>query len=165
MQSLLTKIILRWLSTSNLRSKTKVKLLRRTGIKIGDKVIIALHVYMDQSAITIGNSCVLNVGTSIICGAGNAKIFIGNKVQIGPNSTILGITHKIGQRNARAGEGIYQNVKIEDGSWLGANVTVLPGVTIKKGCVIGAGAVVTKSTEPNGLYVGVPAVRKKDLTI
>lgn len=44
MQSLLTKIILRWLLTSDLRSKTKVKLLRRTGIKIGDKVIISLPI-------------------------------------------------------------------------------------------------------------------------
>ncbi|MCR4913326.1 MAG: acyltransferase [Lactobacillus sp.] len=54
-------------------------------------------------------------------------------------------------------------VKIDDGCWIGANVTILPGVHIGKGCVIGAGAVVNKDCEPNGVYVGVPAKRIKDL--
>ena len=40
---------------------------------------------------------------------------------------------------------------------------ILPGVTIAEGCVIAAGAVVNKSTEPDGLYAGVPARRVKDL--
>lgn len=43
--------------------------------------------------------------------------------------------------------------------WLGANATVVPGVTIAEGCVVGAGAVVTRSTEPYGVYLGVPARR------
>jgi len=37
------------------------------------------------------------------------------------------------------------------GSWLGAGVMMLPGVTIGRGCVIGAGAVIVRSSEPNGL--------------
>jgi maltose O-acetyltransferase len=41
---------------------------------------------------------------------------------------------------------------------------VLDGVTIGAGCVIAAGAVVTRDCEPDGLYAGVPAVRKRDLT-
>ncbi len=41
---------------------------------------------------------------------------------------------------------------------------IMPGVTIAEGCVVAAGAVVTRSTEPNGLYAGNPAVRKKDLS-
>lgn len=55
------------------------------------------------------------------------------------------------------------DVVVEDGCWLGGNVTVLPGVTIKKGCIVGAGAVVTKDTEPDGLYAGIPAKRIKEL--
>jgi acetyltransferase-like isoleucine patch superfamily enzyme len=46
--------------------------------------------------------------------------------------------------------------------WLGANVTVTANTTIAKGCVIGANAVVTKDTEPNGVYMGVPARRVKN---
>ena len=47
--------------------------------------------------------------------------------------------------------------------WIGANVTVLPGVTIGKNSVIGAGAVVTKNIPDNCLAVGVPAEIKKRL--
>ena len=54
-------------------------------------------------------------------------------------------------------------VKIDDGCQIGANVTILPGVHIGKEYVIGAGAVVNKDCEPNGVYVGVPAKRIKDL--
>ena len=46
--------------------------------------------------------------------------------------------------------------------WLGANVTVTANVTIERGCIIGANAVLTRSTEPFGLYVGVPARRLRD---
>jgi acetyltransferase-like isoleucine patch superfamily enzyme len=53
-------------------------------------------------------------------------------------------------------------ITLEEDIWLGANVTVTSGVTIAKGCMIGANAVVNRSTEPFGLYVGVPATRKRD---
>ena len=54
-------------------------------------------------------------------------------------------------------------IRVEAGSWLGAGVLVLPGVTIGHGSVIAAGAVVTKSTCADGLYAGVPARRVRDL--
>jgi acetyltransferase-like isoleucine patch superfamily enzyme len=46
--------------------------------------------------------------------------------------------------------------------WLAANVTVTANTTIAKGCVIGANAVVTRDTQPNGVYFGVPARRVRD---
>lgn len=48
-------------------------------------------------------------------------------------------------------------INVEDDVWIGTNVTVLPGVTLKKGSVIGSGAVVTKDTEEFGVYAGIPA--------
>lgn len=54
-------------------------------------------------------------------------------------------------------------VIIERGCWVGLGAIILPGVTVREGCVIGAGAVVVHSTLPNGLYVGNPAKRVKDL--
>ena len=48
-------------------------------------------------------------------------------------------------------------VIIEDDVWLGCNVTILKGVTIGRGSVVAAGAVVTKSCEPYSLIAGVPA--------
>ena len=48
-------------------------------------------------------------------------------------------------------------ITIEGDVWTGANSTILPGVTVARGCVIGANAVLTKDTEPYGVYLGVPA--------
>jgi acetyltransferase-like isoleucine patch superfamily enzyme len=45
---------------------------------------------------------------------------------------------------------------------LGVHATVIGATTIESGCIIGAGAVVTKSTKPNGVYAGVPAKRIKE---
>jgi len=48
-------------------------------------------------------------------------------------------------------------VSVEDGAWIAARVTVLPGVTIGRGSVVAAGAVVTRDVPPNCLVAGVPA--------
>jgi acetyltransferase-like isoleucine patch superfamily enzyme len=55
-----------------------------------------------------------------------------------------------------------QGVTIGDDVWIGAGARILDGVTIARGCVIGAGAVVTRSTRPDGVYLGVPARRHQD---
>ena len=51
----------------------------------------------------------------------------------------------------------FKPVHIGDGSWIGANCTILPGITIGKGCVVAAGAVVVKDCEDNCMYGGNPA--------
>ena len=56
------------------------------------------------------------------------------------------------------GWNIYaQPVKIEDGVWIGGGAIILPGVTIGRNAVIGAGAVVTKDIPANAVAVGSPA--------
>ena len=52
-----------------------------------------------------------------------------------------------------------QDVVIESGGWIGTRAIILKGVTIGKGSVIGAGAVVTKSLSPYSIYVGVPVAK------
>ena len=71
--------------------------------------------------------------------------------------------HEFGPSRQRAGPGAKAPITIGDGCWLGASAMVLPGVEIANGCIIGAGSVVVQNTKPNGLYVGVPAKRIKDL--
>ena len=93
----------------------------------------------------------------------HARITIGRGVWIGPRCTILTQTHEVGDATCRAGRTVSMPVVIGDGCWLGGAVTVLPGVTIGPGCVIAAGAVVTRDCEGDGIYAGVPAVRKRDL--
>lgn len=48
-------------------------------------------------------------------------------------------------------------ITVGDGAWIGANCTILPGVTIGRGAVVAAGSVVTKSIGDNEMYAGVPA--------
>lgn len=76
---------------------------------------------------------------------------------------ILTATHDIGEPSQRAGTWRADRIAIDDGAWLGAATKVLPGVSIGAGWVIAAGSVVTTDCAPNGLYAGVPAVRKSDL--
>lgn len=95
------------------------------------------------------------------------KIIIGNNVLIAPNVQIYTATHPI-ELNERltpieAENGIEYirhtyalPVTIEDGCWIGGSVIILPGVTIGRGSVIGAGSVVTKSIPANSLAVGNP---------
>lgn len=72
------------------------------------------------------------------------------------------VTHELGESNNRAGKAYAKNIIVGQGTWIGANVTILPNVKIGKGCVIAAGSVLTKDCEDNCMYAGVPAkiVRK-----
>lgn len=82
-------------------------------------------------------------------------IDIGDGALIGHNAVITTLDHDLDP--ARRADMHPAPVRIGRGTWLGANVTVLPGVTIGDGAVIGAGSVVTKDVAPNTLVVGVPA--------
>lgn len=93
----------------------------------------------------------------------SAKIIIENKCKIGFQTTFITSNHLIGSSENRGGERLSKPIRVESGCWIGARVTILPGVTIGRGCIIGAGSVVTKDCEPNGVYAGNPAKRIKDL--
>jgi acetyltransferase-like isoleucine patch superfamily enzyme len=91
----------------------------------------------------------------------NAKgtIAIGNDVLIGPSVIIHSANHNWDRSDVpirRQGH-TGKKVTIEDDVWLGARVTVLPGVTVGKGAVVGAGAVVTRDVPPYAVVGGVPA--------
>lgn len=121
-----------------------------------------------EGNISIGNHCSLGIHNIFL--ATRSKIIVGDYVIFGPHVTLVAGDHQInivGKRIAQVTDqekdsNCDRDIIIEDDCWLGANVTVLKGVTIKEGCVIGAGSVVTKSTEPYGVYIGVPARKVKN---
>lgn len=94
---------------------------------------------------------------------GRAGILVEDDVFIAQNVTITAQTHGIGPGTKRAGDVVEEPVRIGRGSWIGTAAVVLPGVTVAPGCIIGAGAVVTRDTEPDSLYTGVPARRVRGL--
>jgi acetyltransferase-like isoleucine patch superfamily enzyme len=84
---------------------------------------------------------------------------IGNDVHIGPCSILVVRSHPK-EDLAIYGKLVSQirgNIIIEDGVWMGANVTILPNITVKKCAIVGAGSVVTKDVEPYSIVAGVPA--------
>lgn len=89
----------------------------------------------------------------------NGSVVIGSKVDLAPRVFIGDGTHVIDVKGVRAaGPGVVREVRIGDGAWLGAGVTVLPGVTIGGKAVIAAAAVVIQSIPGNCVAAGVPAV-------
>lgn len=98
------------------------------------------------------------IGPNGVLGAGGG-IVIGSHVQIGPGVTITAERHIFDDPELSIDEqGVQrQGVIIEDNCWLGGRVTILDGVRVGHGSVIGAGAVVTRSIPPLSVAVGVPA--------
>jgi acetyltransferase-like isoleucine patch superfamily enzyme len=91
-------------------------------------------------------------------------ISVGNDVLLGP-FTILHtgkhVTQRVDIPINRQGY-TFAPIVVEDDVWIGARVTVLAGVTLGKGTVVAAGAVVTRSTEPYSIVAGVPARKIRD---
>ena len=102
----------------------------------------------------MGKNSFINVRSFLDLGA---DIIIGDNVSIGMGTSLINSSHSIGNEDRRAGEVVALPVIIEDGSWIGANVTILPGITIGKGVIVAACSTVTENCSPNCLYAGTPA--------
>ena len=86
-----------------------------------------------------------------------ARITIGDDVQIGPNVQLLTATHPVEAGSRRDKWESARPIRIGDNAWLGGGVVVLPGVSIGKDSVVGAGAVVTHDVPPGVVAAGNPA--------
>ncbi|KRL85491.1 acetyltransferase [Lacticaseibacillus pantheris DSM 15945 = JCM 12539 = NBRC 106106] len=82
-------------------------------------------------------------------------VYIEDNALIGPRTMLISVGHREDPAHRR--DLVLQSVHIKQGAWLGANVTVLPGVTIGEDAIVGAGAVVTKDVPANTVVAGVPA--------
>ena len=113
--------------------------------------------------LSIGEGSSIPKGSTLYCTG--ATLTIGRKVIFGPKPTIITGDHRIdilGKYiiDVSDKDKLSENdmpVVIEDDVWCGANVTILKGVTIGRGSVVAAGAVVTKSFPPYSIIGGVPA--------
>ncbi|BDD02570.1 sugar O-acetyltransferase [Aureibacter tunicatorum] len=85
-----------------------------------------------------------------------APVTIGDNVMIGPNCVLTTATHPVDAKTRHSLLEFAKPIVLEDGVWLGASVTVCPGVTIGENSVIGAGSVVVKDIPANTVAVGNP---------
>ena len=120
------------------------------------KVYIAgkLDLYGDgdiYSRLEVGERTTINTPCAIEL---NANVYIGKAVGIGHNTIIITSNHEVGTAERRLGKIVRRPVRIEDGAWIGACVTILPGVTVGPGAVVSAGSVVTRDVPANAQVAG-----------
>lgn len=108
-----------------------------------------------------GTDVVLGNNSGIGCYAQISNhVRIGNDVMMGPYCFIYTSNHQTNSTDIpmwKQGFSAPRPVVIDDDVWIGSRVTILPGVHIGKGCVLGAGAVITKDVPPYAVVGGNPA--------
>lgn len=142
---------------ARLRRALVTPLLARAGEDVN---IEAGAVFGSGAQIVLGARSGLGVDADI-----HGPVTIGDDVMMGPRCTILTRNHRIDDVTVpmnQQGFGDYHPVVIEDDVWIGANVTIMPGVRVGTGSVLAAGAVVAHDVPPFSIVGGVPAKVLRD---
>lgn len=133
----------------------------------GTKIIIEAGVVIDAFVkikpvggtgdIRIGEHSVINSGCVLYSGNG---ISIGAYVLVAANCTFAPVNHQYRSRNRRIIEQRFQpsrgGIIVEDDVWIGANVVLLDGAVLRKGCVVGANSLVRDAREAYSINIGNP---------
>jgi len=130
-------------------------------MRFGRGVMIGSHSFFaaaGSGAIEVGDGVGFNSNVHINASVGGV-IRIGDRCLVGPNVVMRTADHRFDRTDIpiQAQGHRIADIVIEDDVWLGANVTVVGGVSIGKGAVVGAGAVVTRDVPPMVVVGGVPA--------
>jgi len=129
-------------------------------IEIGNNVYIGHNTFLKgyyKNVLKIGDNTWIGQNCFLHSGGG---LIIGNNVGMGPCVKVLTHVHEEPDHleiPILFCEQIYKTVVIEDDCDIGIGAIILPGITIGRGCLIGAGSVVTKNVEPFSVVAGNPA--------
>jgi UDP-2-acetamido-3-amino-2,3-dideoxy-glucuronate N-acetyltransferase len=119
-----------------------------SGAKIGDGCVLGQNVFVGNR-VTIGRNCKIQNNVSIY-----DNVHLEEDVFCGPSMVF---TNVINPRSQFVRKDEYLNTLVKKGVTIGANATIVCGVTLGEYCFVGAGAVVTKDVKPFALVAGVPA--------
>ncbi len=127
-------------------------------IEIGDRVRI--YSYLHRTELNVGRGATLSVGDDTFINNGvvlscRKELRIGARCQVAPQVIVMDSDYH--EVDDRTGEAKEAPVVIEDDVWLATRAMILRGVTVGRGAVVAAGAVVTKDVPPYTLVAGVPA--------
>lgn len=120
-------------------------------------------VYLRKLGVKMGRNTYANLGFRIVSDDCKTRVIIGDNVSIAPNVVL--ITCSSANNGKKINKIPYVNnclwkedkIVIADDVWIGANVTILPGIHVGECSVIGAGSVVTKNVEPYTIVAGNPS--------
>jgi UDP-2-acetamido-3-amino-2,3-dideoxy-glucuronate N-acetyltransferase len=121
------------------------------GAQIGKNCVLGQNVFMGSKAV-LGNGVKVQNNVSLY-----DSVIIEDDVFCGPSCVF---TNVVNPRSFVERKAEYMETRVKKGASIGANATIVCGVTIGEYAFIGAGAVVTKDVKPYALMVGVPAVQK-----
>jgi acetyltransferase-like isoleucine patch superfamily enzyme len=123
--------------------------------EIGERTSIhfGMRIYGGRGRVRIGQRCTFQIDC-LIAGVGFTDLVIGDDVSVAYRASIILGHHDPQSRNFTA---VVAPVTIENKVFIGASAIVLAGVTLGEGCMVGAGAVVTKSVAPYTIVGGNPA--------
>lgn len=134
--------------------KKQIEIIRNIIGEIKGKFVITAPFYCDYGInITIGNNFYTNHNCTILDGA---KVIFGDNVFIGPNCVFSTAGHPIDSVQRSEGLEIAFPITVGSDVWIGANVSVLPGVSIGNNTIIGAGSVVNKNIPDGVIAAGIP---------
>ena len=121
------------------------------GATIGDRCVFGQNVNVD-GGVVIGNNVKVQNNVSIYTGT-----TIEDDVFLGPSCVLTNVTNPRSQINRHS---LYETTLIRRGATVGANATIVCGVTLGRYCFVAAGSVVTKDVPDYGLVMGNPARQK-----
>lgn len=148
-----TKELLVQMNSSTNPAEIRNLLSQITSSKIDESVAVFTPFYVNYGKHTkIGKNVFINFDCTFLDLGG---ITIEDNVLIAPKVSLLSEGHPIAPENRQSL--VPGRIHIKKNAWIGANATILPGVTIGENAVVAAGAVVSKDVPDNAIVGGVPA--------
>ncbi|MEK9613585.1 MAG: acyltransferase [Flavobacteriaceae bacterium] len=139
---------LRWLAANHMDNRTRIVFFKLSNVTIGEGTVINQNVIVSDDykpLLIIGKRVAISPNVSIICSSA-------------PNNSILAKNPYVQSELM-----LSSKIVIEDDAWIGAGTIILPGVTIGKKSIVGAGSLVSKDVQSNCIFKGVPAKFSKKL--
>lgn len=149
-------------ATAYANASERLHLLEELVGSVGRDVEVLSPFMVDYgSNVTIGDGTFVNHGAYLMDGA---PISIGNHCFIGPNLGAYTAQHPLVAEQRNLGLERALPIVISDNCWIGGDVSIMPGVTIGEGCVIGAKSLVTKDIPSGYVAMGIPCRPVRPIT-
>lgn len=143
-------------------TEKREKLMKALFAEVGENCYIEPPLQANWAKHThLGNHVYANFNLTLV---DDTHIYIGDYVMIGPNVTLSTAGHPVAPEMRKKIAQFNIPIHIEENVWIGANCVVLPGITIGKNSVIGAGSIVTKDIPANVVAVGNPCKVMREIS-